>query len=185
MAYSNNIITDPVSISDVQAAVSHTSGDLGTLITEGEINKWARYKPISLAHIPRLSYSQIANAKFGLVPALNTQLATKSDTSESGSSIVANTTELENVLNANADWMYIKPSGGSSSPYRLTDFYAPSDKDSGWGYYSLTPQPMSNVGDWGMKLKDIINCANDTTITHVSGGSTNTNWKLTSLAESS
>ena len=179
MAYSNNIITDPVSISDVQAAVSHTSGDLGTLITEGEINKWARYKPISLAYIQRLSYSQIANAKFGLVPAVNTQLAKKSDTSESGSSIVANTTELENVLNANADWTYIKPSGGSSSPYRLTDFYAPSDKDSGWGYYPLTPQPMSNVGDWGMKLKDIINCANDTTITHVSGGSTNTNWKVT------
>ena len=46
MAYSNNIITDPVSISDVQAAVSHTSGDLATLITAGTINMWAKYKPV-------------------------------------------------------------------------------------------------------------------------------------------
>lgn len=45
MAYTNHIISAPVSISDVQAAVGHTSGDLATLILEGIINKWAKYKP--------------------------------------------------------------------------------------------------------------------------------------------
>ena len=177
MAYSNNIITDPVSISDVQAAVAHSSGDLATLITEGEINKWARFKPISVAYIPRLIYSQIANAKFGLTPAENTTLVMKSDSSVSGASIVASKAELETVLNANKDWNYTKPSGGSSSPYRLTDFYAPADRDPGWGYCSTTDQPLSGIGSWGLKLSDIISVRDDIGINHTSGSAVY-NWKL-------
>ena len=47
MGYSNGIITAPVSIYDVQRALGIVGGgDLGTLIRDGNINMFAKYKPV-------------------------------------------------------------------------------------------------------------------------------------------
>ena len=176
MGYST-YITKPVSISDVQSALVSQHQDLDKLCKSIDINKWSRFKPISVASIQRLTYSQIANAKFGLTPAVNSQLAKKSDSGVSGASVVASAAELETVLNANKDWDYTKPSGGASSPYRLTDFYAPADNDGGFGYCPTTEQPLGGIGTWGLKLSDIIAVRDSTAISHTSGSATY-NWKL-------
>lgn len=67
MAYSNNLITAPVSIYDVQQALSKSSPDLATLCVANNINKWARWKPINVQQVIPLTYTQNAiNNKFGL-----------------------------------------------------------------------------------------------------------------------
>lgn len=67
MAYSNNVITAPVSIYDVQRALGSSSRDLGTLCMSTNINKWARWKPVNVSQVVPLTYTQIAiNQKFGL-----------------------------------------------------------------------------------------------------------------------
>lgn len=174
MGYANAIVYSPVGIHDVQRALSVSSNDLGTLCTHININKWAKFKPVRVANVGRLSYSEIGNAKFGLAPALNTMLATYGD--GSGGTVVTNSTVLENILNANLDWMYNRPTGGKNSPYRLTDFYAPSDNDGGYGYYHDTPQPMSGVSDWGLNLSDINACAGGS-IPYTAGATTSA-WKV-------
>ena len=55
MGYSNGIVTYPVSVYDIRNAVGHTSGDLGTLIRDGDINMWAKYKPVQKAIVDTMS----------------------------------------------------------------------------------------------------------------------------------
>lgn len=174
MGYANAIVYSPVGIHDVQRALSVSSNDLGTLCTHININKWAKFKPVRVANVGRLSYSEVGNAKFGLVPALNTMLGTYGD--GSGGTVVTSSTVLENILNANLDWTYDRPTGGTNSPYRLTDFYAPADNDGGYGYYHNTPQPMSGVSDWGLNLSDINACAGGS-IPYTAGATTSA-WKV-------
>ena len=176
MSYSGGIIRGGgsyggVSINDVRQALSDGSCDLGTLCTSSKINKWAKYKPIRVAGIiRRLTYTEIANAKFGLVPILNTTLYKKSDTSDSGASVVASAEELESVLSSNQQWTYNQPRGKSNKePYRLTDWAQPADNDSGYGYYHLTPPPIENVGPMSVNLSLIKSCAENTAISSASG----------------
>ena len=46
MGYSGGVVTAPVGFGDISQAVHYSSLDLGTLITSGSINKWAKYKPV-------------------------------------------------------------------------------------------------------------------------------------------
>ena len=41
-----NMVTAPVGIGDVRAALGAATGDLGLLCTHANINKWAKYKPV-------------------------------------------------------------------------------------------------------------------------------------------
>ena len=110
MAYSNNIITDPVSISDVQAAVGHTSGDLATLILEGNINKWAKYKPVV--------YASVSSSNDGKGNVVNTS----SIKQMYGLTVPITSDPFTTYKNGGGEWTYTKPSGGTASPYRLADF---------------------------------------------------------------
>lgn len=133
MAYSNGIVTAPISVYDIRSAVGLTTGDLGTLISNGTINMWAKYKPVTKAIIDTtgqlnsdktwntgvsdpwwkgtlndygIAYNggrvSISFQRSGIVDALTT-LATKITGGKNG-------------------WTYLRPSGGSSSPYRYLDF---------------------------------------------------------------
>ena len=62
----NGIMTAPVGMGDISAAVGNTSGDLGTLITSGTINKWARYKPIQHSAVGFVTEAQRRAANFGI-----------------------------------------------------------------------------------------------------------------------
>lgn len=45
------MMTGPVSLADISQAVGYASGDLGTLLRNGVINKWAKFKPVRRAPV--------------------------------------------------------------------------------------------------------------------------------------
>ena len=45
---STHIVSAPVEIADIQSAIGSDSGNLATLSTNPNINKWAKYKPVQL-----------------------------------------------------------------------------------------------------------------------------------------
>lgn len=122
MAYSNNVITAPVSIYDVQRALGASSPDLGTLCKHQSINPWAKCKPIVAPNIIRpLDYAhaeQVTNYHCGL-------------------DVVYSTGSFNDFLSkvraalSNPDYSYqddftavkyTRPTGGVAAPFRLTDF---------------------------------------------------------------
>ena len=124
MAYSNNRITAPVSIYDIQRALGSGSSDLGTLITTGAINKWARYKPERVANIiPGITFSTRKSNNFGLeVPFCNT---------DAGSGWVADVMNKMVWAIMERDyvgWNYLRPrgdrtpQGGAKEYFRMVDF---------------------------------------------------------------
>lgn len=126
MSYKNGEIYGAVSIRDVQRAIGSSSADLGTLIRNGNINKWARYKPVAYAGVSKIRSRDIRtyglpftpdpvfDAKTGLNVGLMT--GTPSD--------VAGWTDVEIA--------YERPSGGTAQPFRLTDW-------SGYNHYAQKP----------------------------------------------
>lgn len=48
MSLSNGKITAPVSVDDVRRCISDSSIDVGSLCTSSGINKWSKYKPVSI-----------------------------------------------------------------------------------------------------------------------------------------
>ena len=47
MSVTNNVISAPVSIHDVNSVLGHGSSDLGTLCQSSKINKWSFHKPVN------------------------------------------------------------------------------------------------------------------------------------------
>lgn len=178
MAYSNNIITAPVSISDVQTAVAHTSGDLATLITAGTINKWAKYKPLKIASvIDVISEAQRRGVKYGLVPTRNTTAEGVINIATSSHPTAA---QFVNAKNAATEWTYERPNG---TPYRLTDFvespYSGAGGGSGGGftnsgYYKNTEPPLSIGDEWEISYDTLYEIMN-TPLTD-SSKNTDTSW---------
>lgn len=123
MAYANGKIEAPVSIYDVQRALGNSSPDLGTLITDGNINMWARYKPQRREGPGLLLYSQRSqfisaeDSKFGVqIPFCRLD--------------VMNYMVYDILTNADTQygWKYLRPrgdrtpQGGVKEFYRLSDF---------------------------------------------------------------
>lgn len=101
-----------ISTSMVAQAIGEGSNDVGTLCKSTKINKWSKWKPISLAKITGLSESDIINANFGLYPQEATQIK---NYQWNGSNTLA-------AIQQPPLWAYTKPTGGSTSPFRLGDF---------------------------------------------------------------
>ena len=121
MAHSNNSIFAPIQMPDDFAAILQISGtDLETICKCTGINKWAKYKPVSKNVIEALTEAQRQSVNYGI-----SKIPTWSDISK-----MIQFWLLENKTAANAPdcgfvsdyWDYTHPSGGSGSPYRLTDF---------------------------------------------------------------
>jgi hypothetical protein len=106
MSYSNGIISAPISFSDVQHVLGVSDTDLATLCKENTINKWSFYKPVDNLRLFNLEDVHYYAADDGFVfPAFTTAPAL-----------------LQAKIAGTALWAYRKPSGGTASPYRLTDF---------------------------------------------------------------
>lgn len=123
MPYSNNLIyvdssVNPplgVSVYDVQRALGSTKIDVGSLCLRPNINMWARYKPIKYASVQQLTTAQWNEKRHGVYRSTSLPL-------------------IDNNGRLNHDvWTYDKPTGGASSPYRLTDFSR---------YYHVAPCPV-------------------------------------------
>lgn len=132
MGYSNGIVSAPVSVYDIRSAVSHSSGDLGTLIMNGAINMWAKWKPVRKAIIdttPQLASDLTwkpddqltdpwwrANGNYGL-----TYTGFAINLGQTG--VVDALTNMLSVIDGGLNgWGYERPIGGSSSPFRAIDF---------------------------------------------------------------
>lgn len=116
MAYNpeTSLISAPVSIFDVQRSLGLAYGDLGRLITNGSINKWARYKPVV--------YPDVSGSNDGK----GTVIATTSQLQMFGLTAPMVTSYADGAVlaayRAGGNWQYTKPTGGASAPFRLTDF---------------------------------------------------------------
>lgn len=111
MPYNNSerMIVAPVSIRDVQIATGCGDNDLGTLITNANINMWARFKPVKLATVGLITDAQRASVNHGItLPDITRGSITASNV-------------MDAAANA-ATWGYDKPTGGASEPFRLADF---------------------------------------------------------------
>ena len=109
MAYNptTGLITPPVSINDVQRALGiGGGGDVGTLIRTGNINMWAKYKPVPYRKLSVMTDADFADAEYGLSIPLYSKLYDMCTA----------------VVNGTAGWSYNKPAGGLNTPYRLPDF---------------------------------------------------------------
>ena len=92
-----------ITTSLVAQTIGVGSNDVGTLCSSTKINKWSKWKPISIAKVTGLTESDLQSANYGLsIPAAD---------SDDGTYL-------------SQTWGYIKPTGGANSPYRLGDFRA-------------------------------------------------------------
>lgn len=104
MANSNGIITPPIGLQEVYSllgvAKQGTYYDVGYICSNshGRTNKASRYKPVKNSSLSELSESNFKSLCYGF--------GDKNTSSDI----------------ASRKWDYIPPTGGNSSPYRLTDF---------------------------------------------------------------
>lgn len=94
-----------ISVSMVKQAIGSGSNDIGTLCTHPNINKWSKWKPIDSSLVTMNSVI-LENLKYGIT--------------------VKSYPDAQAVMDAylasDEVWEYNKPTGGSTSPYRLGDF---------------------------------------------------------------
>ena len=116
----------PIGLGDIAQAVGYASGDLGTLIRNGVINKWAKFKPVRRGG---LDYSSQMNS--GRTEWQSGSTWWKGDDGHCGLSIEEstdlgsfNTGFLYKLRTAALPWNYVRPQGGIGvQPYRAFDFF--------------------------------------------------------------
>lgn len=147
MGYSpgTNMITAPIGIHDVQRCFGSSRNDVGDLIANVNINKWAKYKPLKFAKIEQLNATNMISVNYGIIDIptwtrmdyMATFLFSASRQSLSQTYWPeCDRTRTPTPALADEYWAYQRPTGGASSPYRLTDF-----KD----YYHLAEAPVGNM----------------------------------------
>lgn len=112
MGYNNGIVEKPIAMGDISSAVGFASLDLGTLITEGIINKWAKYKPVKSSIKGEISDTDRANENYGLTIQMY-----NIDTNGVPATMFADAFE------GNTGWKYEAPRGKEYNEYfRMLDF---------------------------------------------------------------
>ena len=130
MAYnaSEQLITAPVSIRNLQDCFGLGSCDLGTIITTANINMWARFKPVKLATVGLITDAQRASVNHGI--------SIPTPVIDDNGNVTA-----QHVIDASGryeQWAYAKPTGGTSEPFRLADFADTISQ----GYYHAAQPPI-------------------------------------------
>lgn len=146
MAHTTNTITAPVSIYDVQQVLGiGGNGDLGTIITQGNINKWAKYKPIVRPVVRLLTDADRQAANHGLryIPSWSgsrgsilNMLAFWLEDNEA--SQYAPDCGIQSAY-----WQYYRSFGTTAAPFRLADFV--KDLASGLGYFHNAEAPIQPI----------------------------------------
>ena len=130
MGWSSHVLTAPVGMGDISQAVGNSSLDLGTLIANGSIKKWALHKPVRLLS----SYDTPTD-----ISSYNTWITymqsrvAKSDGSGSApfGLLLGSSTNLYDVIGTNSapavDWVYQQPPASGSYWRRMLDFNGYTD----------------------------------------------------------
>lgn len=110
MSANNGLITAPVTTTDVGSTIGSSSRNVGVLCTSSQINKWSKHKPVNYPKTTGLVESEW-----------------KGTTADNGKGIFyglqigATATSWSTLHTSN--YAYVgRPTGGSTSPYRLGDF---------------------------------------------------------------
>ena len=104
-----------VSIGDIQAVLGSSRNDIGGLITYGNINKWAKYKPVRSNLLGILTDNDRRQVMWGLSIEMDNEL---------GSADVQGTF-LYDLTHGLLGWEYLRPRGQSYAPkewFRFLDF---------------------------------------------------------------
>lgn len=143
-----------------------TITDLSRLSKHEYVNKWSRYKPVKHSSVSRLTNAQLSSIKFGLTPQTNNKLVAVSRkyNTTNNNKLTDSGYAYADILAANKEWEYVKPTGGEASPYRMSDFIETSDGTMGFGYCHDTPPPIGNFKTWNLKLSEIATIADDTNV---------------------
>lgn len=106
-----------ISIADIQAVLGLSKNDIGGLITTGNINKWAKYKPYRSANLTTTDTAR-REAKYGLSITEYTDLGSPTSTSSF----------LYKLVHNQLGWEYLRPrgkgggQGGANEWFRFFDF---------------------------------------------------------------
>ena len=128
MAYSGaNVLSAPVTISDIAGCIMASAPDntkLSALCTHENVNFWAKYKPISAAIIDTVTGQWDASSKEWKSSATWWKSRSLLTSLKCCGFDVPYYTNVANLLaNYETDqWAKLPPTGGSSSPYRQSDF---------------------------------------------------------------
>lgn len=113
MSLRNGILSAPLSISEIKSALGESSSVLSTLCKSNKINKWSWYKPQRIAKGTVLTLEERKNDHMGLGLIILAKIkAVISSPSYSLADCLAEIRECD----------YRKPTGGTTSPYRINDF---------------------------------------------------------------
>lgn len=87
-----------ISVAMVKSELGAATNDVGQLCIHPNVNKWSKYKPVRHSSVVPITEAQFKESNYGF-------------------NIASNTSN-----NFTGSWSYVKPVGGNSSPFRLTDF---------------------------------------------------------------
>lgn len=150
MAHGSTTISPPVVMpTDIAAILGIAGTDLATLCTSSAINKWAKYKPVRYADMDVLSDYQRTQANWGIddIPSwtrLDYMAAFMFSSSRGSlSSTYWPQCDRNKGYLSSSYFNYLKPNGGSSAPYRLSDFAKGADYT--LGYYHEAEAPFDEL----------------------------------------
>ena len=127
-----------ISVAMVKAELGASTNDVGQLCIHPNINKWSKWKPVQFNSINPITQAQLASINFGITPP---------------------TPLTDYTLVMDVKWGYSKPTGGLSSPYRLTDFIN----------YDKTAEPIAYVQEELYIDKSIITSREISLLMNISG----------------
>ena len=150
MAHGSTTISPPVVMpTDIAAILGIAGTDLATLCTSSAINKWAKYKPVRYADMDVINDSQRTSANWGIddIPSwtrLDYMAAFMFSSSRGSlSSTYWPQCDRNKGYLSSSYFNYLKPNGGSSAPYRLSDFAKGADNI--LGYYHEAEAPFDEL----------------------------------------
>lgn len=98
-----------ITTSMVGTALGSASRNVGALCKHSNVNRWSKWKPIRSSKLDGISLSDLQTANWGI-------------SAPSYSSLTSLFAAYHAIPAGEADWIYLKPRGGVSEPYRIGDF---------------------------------------------------------------
>ncbi len=124
-----------ISVAMVKAELGASTNDVGRLCIHPNVNKWSKWKPVRHRSLVPISQAQLEAVGFGIKMPIYSNVQ----------AYVNGLTLRPNVLPI---WEYESPVGGTTSPYRLTDF-TNYDKNAivPFGLFNVTNQASKTGGN--------------------------------------
>lgn len=159
-----SLASSGITTAAVGNALGTTSRDVGTLCTSSLVNRWSLWKPINLNKQTGITLADIKANRCGLSPIALSYLKTSMYRYTGTKSVQT----LATIKSQISQWTWNKPTGGSTSPYRLGDFRNyDADAipcDSGWGGVTIKDTILSGNQNKGITDTDGSNAQYDWTV---------------------